>query len=142
MTREEAFGARPLRNPVIAWEVLDNGRVLLTVPLEQKPWLRLLQVVTRVPAEKKVELDEVGSDVWQWCDGEARVTDLIDRLAASHKLHRREAEVSLTQFLETLAKRRFVGLAVELDESRAEELGDLVVAPRQGSEQATEARDG
>lgn len=123
LTREEALAARPLRNPSIEWTVQENGRVLLTVPLELKPWMRLLKVVMQVPERRSVELDEVGSDVWVWCDGETTVAGLIDRLAAEHKLNQREAEVSLTQFLHTLAKRRFVGFAVELDEARAAEFG-------------------
>lgn len=129
LTRAEALSARPLRNPVITWEQQATGLVLLTVPVELKPWMRMLQAVIKVPAERKVELDELGSDVWQWVDGEATVGDLVARLGESHKLHRREAEVSLTQFLQTLAKRRFLGFALELDERRAEELGAALGRP-------------
>lgn len=129
LTREEALAARPLRNPAITWEEQDNGRVLLIVPLEQKAWLRLLRLLVRIPTEKKVELDELGSDVWRWSDGEATVDDLVARLSQKHKLHRREAETSLTQFLQTLAQRRFMGFAVKVDEERAKELGAEVAKP-------------
>ncbi len=126
LTRGEALSARPLRNPAITWDRQDDGRVLLTVPLELKPWMRLLRFAIKVPAERKVELDEVGSDVWQWFDGELTVEDLVGQLATTHKLNRREAEVSLTQFLQMLAKRRFVAFAIELDDQRAQELGSAL----------------
>jgi hypothetical protein len=145
LTRDEALGARPIRNPVITWEAQDNGKVLLTVPLELKPWMRLARVVVKVPEERQVELDEVGSDVWQWLDGEHSVDEVIGLLADRHKLNRREAEVSLTQFLQTLAKRRFVGFAVAMDEQRAEELrrqGALASQPEAEPETSGEAADG
>lgn len=126
LTRPEALAARPLRNPAIDWELQDNGLVLLTVPLELKPWMRMVRAVVHFPTERRVELDEVGSDVWQWADGQATVEELVGRMTAKHRLNAREAEVSLTQFLQTLAKRRFMAFAVELDDERAEELRPLM----------------
>ncbi|NUQ00920.1 MAG: PqqD family protein [Armatimonadetes bacterium] len=130
LSRTEALSARPLRNPVIVWEETEQGHVLLTVPLEVKPWMRLLRLVMQVPTERKVELDELGSDIWRWADGEATVESLVGQLAAAHRLNRREAEVSLTQFLQTLAKRRFLGFALELDDARAQELGASLAKDR------------
>lgn len=121
-TRDEALAARPVRNPAIAWERQDNGKVLLTVPLQLKPWMRLLKPLLQVPQSHQVELDEVGSDVWGWLDGDQSLEDLAKRLAKTHKLNAREAEVSLAQFLQTLARRRFVGfepVEVEADSSAA-----------------------
>jgi hypothetical protein len=122
VTREEALSAQPVRHPAITWEVQDSGLVLLTVPLAVKPWVRLIKFLVSVPDTRPVELDEVGSDVWQWCDGQRTVRELIAQLAAAHRLDAREAEVSLTQFLQTLARRRFVGLKLELDPGRQEAL--------------------
>ncbi|MBI5834539.1 MAG: PqqD family protein [Armatimonadetes bacterium] len=123
VSREEALGAQPVRNPAITWEVQDNGRVLLQVPMAVKPWMRLFRLLVTTPDHRMVELDEVGSDVWQWCDGEATVRDLVKRLAREHQLNPREAEVSLTQFLQTLAKRRFLGLRLTISAARGEAMG-------------------
>ena len=122
LQRSEALNAVPLRNPAIEWETQESGRVILTIPLEFKPWMKLLKVVAQIPDHKKVELDELGSNIWLWADGGATVETLVGQLADEHKLNRREAEVSLMQFLETLAKRRFMAFAVDVDEKRAEEL--------------------
>lgn len=134
VTREEALGAQPLRNPAITWEVLDSGRVLLSIPLAARPWVRLVNWLVPVPTDRKVELDEVGSDVWQWCDGERTVAELVRELARAHKLNQREAEVSLTQFLQLLAKRRFLGLKLQVDEQRKEAIAQAVAnkGPRAG----------
>lgn len=123
LTRDEALSARPVRNPVVSWERQDSGRVLLTVPLELKPWMKLAKLLVQVPTERQIELDELGSDVWCWCDGETSVEGLTARLAKAHKLNQREAEVSLTNYLQTLARRRLIGLALPLDEARAKALG-------------------
>ena len=96
--------------------------MLLTIPVEVKPWMRPVRFLVQVPEQRQVELDEVGSDVWEWCDGSATVAELTSRLAAHQKLNPREAEVSLTQFLQDLAKRRFLGLALDVDPERAAEL--------------------
>jgi len=114
------LGAQPVRNPAITWAVQDSGRVLLMVPMAVKPWMRIVKLLMTTPDHRMVELDEVGSDVWQWCDGEATVRDLVKRLAREHQLNAREAEVSLTQFLQTLAKRRFLGLRLTIDPDRGE----------------------
>lgn len=122
LQRDEALQAVPLRNPAIDWETQESGRVILTIPLQFKPWMKVLKLVAQIPDQKKVELDELGSDVWCWADGETTVETLVGKLAAEHKLNRREAEVSLLQFLQTLAKKRFMAFAVEVDPDRAEEL--------------------
>lgn len=122
-----------MRNPAIVWSEQDNGRVLLVVPLAMRPWMRLARAFMPVPTERKVELDEVGSDVWRWCDGERTVREVVRELARCHKLHQREAEVSLTQFLQTLARRRFVGLRLQVDENRKEEILSALANEEQGS---------
>jgi hypothetical protein len=50
-------------------------------------------------------LDEVGSFVWNLCDGEHPVSALVEALVERYKLGKREAEVSLTTYLKQLGKR-------------------------------------
>jgi len=121
LQRAEALQAVPLRNPAIEWEQQESGRVVLTIPLQFKPWMKVVKLLAQIPDQKKVELDELGTDVWLWADGSATVETLVGKLAAEHKLNRREAEVSLLQFLQTLAKKRFMAFAVEVDPDAAEE---------------------
>lgn len=123
LTRAEAMAARPVRNPVVQWEWQDSGRVVLTVPLELTRWMKLAKLLVQVPDQRQIELDELGSDVWSWCDGEQDVQALCRKLAEAHKLNQREAETSLTTYLQTLARRRLIGFALPLEPARAEALG-------------------
>ncbi|HAZ62422.1 MAG TPA: hypothetical protein DCZ72_02250 [Armatimonadetes bacterium] len=142
-TREEALALQPVRNPAIEWTVQDSGLVLLTVPLARRGWLKVASVLVPAPESKGVELDEVGSAIWQWCDGQTPVAELVARLTAEHRLNAREAEVSLTQFLQTLAKRRFIGLQVAPEElAAAEGEGAGEPAPGEKASGPTVAKEG
>ncbi len=123
LTRDEALAACPVRNQAIAWERQENGRVLLSIPLQFSPWMKVLKALSQLPEQRQIELDELGSDVWEWCDGATPVSELAGRLSARHKLNAREAELSLTQYLQTLARRRLLGFALALDDERAAAVG-------------------
>jgi hypothetical protein len=119
-SRKEALGAVPFRNSLIEWELRADDPpsaggeplVVLRIPRRQDRWGRLLNRFFEGPSHRQVILDELGTDVWQMCDGEMTVDGLIVALARKHKLERREVEVSLTTYLQTLARRGFIGLHV------------------------------
>jgi len=126
-SRGEVLGAVPFRNPLVEWDVVQPPEsqegesaerkkskairlVSLRVP-RRRDWLG--KIMTRVvagPAYKRVELDEIGSQVWELCDGERNVDGLTQEMVRRHKLSRLEAETSLTAFLRTLTRRGFIGL--------------------------------
>ena len=64
----------------------------------------------KLPDHKKIELDEIGSDVWEMCDGRATVEALSRAICASYRLNRRQGETSVTAYLRMLAQRRLVGV--------------------------------
>jgi hypothetical protein len=115
--RKDVLEATPFRNELIDWELQEAAEataeeplVVLRVPRRQDRWGRLLNRFFEGPSHRQVILDELGTDVWQMCDGETTVEALIRALAKKHKLERREVEVSLTTYLQTLARRGFIGL--------------------------------
>ncbi len=121
LSREHALQARPVRNPSLKWEAMDNGEVQVVLPRRRDAMGKLLSSVFYVPPSKPISLDVVGARVWQLCDGEHTVNDIAEALMEEHKLHRREAEVSLTEFLKMLGKRNMVAFVVpteylEIDE--------------------------
>lgn len=59
---------------------------------------------------KKLQLDALGTEVWDLIDGRRSVRKIIQRFAETHRLHPREAEVSVTRFLRELGKRGLIGL--------------------------------
>ncbi len=112
LRREQALQARPIRNPALKWTELDSGEVRIVLPRRKDATGKLLSVLFHIPKSRPVNLDVVGSRVWTLCDGEHTVADIAEALTDEHKLHRREAEVSLTEFLRMLGKRNMVAFVV------------------------------
>lgn len=113
LTRDDALNAIPVRNQSCRVEELDSGLVRISIPARPTLLLKVMKRLTDTPAVKKIELDEVGSFVWRHCDGRTTVRALINTLCKEFKLGYRESEVSLTQYLATLARRNLIGLALD-----------------------------
>jgi hypothetical protein len=110
LDRKGALGAVPVRNSLIEWSRDDQGLVVLRVPW-RRDWLGcFLKRLVSAPDVRSVVLDEVGSDVWELCDGEHSVDGIVRALAKKYRLNRREVELSLALYVLTLAKRGYVGL--------------------------------
>jgi len=124
LSREHALQARPVRNPALKWEALDSGEVQVVLPRRRDVMGKLLSSVFYVPQSKPISLDVVGARVWQLCDGEHTVNEIAEALMEEHKLHRREAEVSLTEFLKMLGKRNMVAFVVPTEYLEADEKAD------------------
>jgi len=126
LSREQAFQARPVRNPRLKWRINDEECVEVVVPRRKDLFGRVMGFLFFVPETRPVTLDEVGSRVWHLCDGEHTVGDIARTLAEEYKLGRREVEVSLTEYLRTLGKRGMVGFLVPKEFLDDEEAGELV----------------
>jgi hypothetical protein len=101
---------RPGRNSLLTWERRESGETILTVPQNPKvgPVTRAMAKWLQMPKERKVELDEVGGYVWELCDGHHTVEAIVQKTKQQYKMNRREAEVSVTMFLQMLHERRFI----------------------------------
>ena len=114
MTRTEAMACRPMKNMEVTEERLENDVVLLRYPVRIRPWMAA--VSKRLGADpnrssyRKLQLDVLGTEVWDLLDGRRTVGNLIERFAETHRLQHREAEVSVTRFLRELGRRGLIGL--------------------------------
>lgn len=111
LDRETSLRAVPVLNPGV--EIIDreDGGVCLRVriPRQSTGWMaRFLPPVF----ERNIQLDELGSFVVRQIDGRRTTRDIIDAFTAQYRLNRREAELSCTRFLRSLAERRAVSIAV------------------------------
>lgn len=113
MTREQALRCVPIRSNEIETYTSDSGDLIITYPVVLKPWMAKI-AGRRSQSDgsnfRKLQLDELGSEVWGMIDNEKTVQQLIDDFALKHQLHVKEAEVSITTFLRELGKRGLVGL--------------------------------
>ncbi|MCS6777851.1 MAG: PqqD family protein [Chloroherpetonaceae bacterium] len=109
--RSAVFVLRPGRNSLLKWEKRPSGDVLLTVPQNERAGFvtRTLARWMNVPPERYVELDEVGGFVWELCDGNHTIDAIVQKTSRQFKMNRREAEVSVTMFLQMLHERNFIG---------------------------------
>jgi hypothetical protein len=113
ISREKALNCKPVKNIQVNETRLETGAVMLTYPVGTRPWVAALikrfSGALQKPITKKLELDTLGSAVWDLLDGNRSVKQVIREFSKSYRLHSKEAEVSVTQFLRQLGKRGLIG---------------------------------
>ncbi|HUU55140.1 MAG TPA: PqqD family protein [Armatimonadota bacterium] len=113
VTPEQVLGSRPVRNENLSVEETEDGGLRIVARRRETWWIRVLNAVLPIPRERRIELDVVGKQVWELCDGEHTLKDMIEAFQERHKLTRMEAEWSLRNYLRDLGKRGLVGFVVE-----------------------------
>lgn len=113
LTREQSLSAIPVRNQAVEVTRDEAGLVSISIPRKKTWWVDALAKVFFVPEEKRVGLDEIGSYVWDLCDGRNNVRTIVGEFQKKYKLNRKEAELSMLNYLKILAKRRLVGLMIK-----------------------------
>ncbi|MFQ6096003.1 MAG: PqqD family protein [Candidatus Bathyarchaeia archaeon] len=116
ISRSDFFKVRPVRNPGVKWEKDDSGKIQLLIPIRQesvrkKGFSKILVRLFPKPdvKEKKVQLDKIGSFVWELCDSNRTVEEIVNSLNEEYKMIPREAEISLRIYFEQLTKRGLLG---------------------------------
>ncbi len=113
-SRKEALEYTPVKNLQISETRLESGEVIIEYPLAVRPWIAA--VARRLGGDqnrkqtKKVQLDAMGTSVWDLVDGKRSVRMIIRNFAKSHRLENREAEISVTSFLRQLGQRGLIGM--------------------------------
>jgi len=113
LTQEAYAKARPTRNSVVEEEAFEGG-IRLRAPLQTQGTglMGALAKWARMPDTKEFELETVGAFVWTLCDGQHSTEGIARRLRERFKMNRLEADTALAAFLETLARRKLIVLAV------------------------------
>ena len=114
ISRSAALDRIPLKNRQISEDRLETGEVVIGYPVTMRPLFAGLakrfggqEVQTRM---KKLQLDELGTFVWNLMDGNRSVQQLVKIFAETHRLETREAEVSVTQFMRELGRRGLIAM--------------------------------
>ena len=112
--RDDALRVIPVKSRMVTDMRLDSGEVLVTYPVAVRPWMaKVIKVLGRRPLKpmtRQLQLDLLGTVVWDLLDGQRSVQMLIERFAAEYQLQNREAEISVTQFLRELGRRGIIGM--------------------------------
>lgn len=114
ISRAEALDRIPVKNRQISENQLESGEIVICYPVTMRPFFAGLakrfggqEVQTQM---KKLQLDELGTSVWNLMDGNRSVRQLVNMFAETHQLETREAEVSVTQFVRELGRRGLIAM--------------------------------
>jgi hypothetical protein len=114
ISRAEALDRIPVKSIQITEARLETDEIVISYPVTMRPFFAGLvkrfggpEVQVRM---KKLQLDELGTSVWDMIDGKFSVRKLVERFAKTHQLEAREAEVAVTQFIRELGRRGLIGL--------------------------------
>lgn len=115
VTAADFLGAVPHVNEAIETERTPDGQALVLVPI-RRPRFIVPPISWIIPfsSRRRIQLDKLGAAVLELCDGRRTVERIIETFAADRKLTYREAQLPVTQFLQSLAQRgviAIVGLA-------------------------------
>lgn len=110
--REAMFNSKPVRNDRLEWEKNETGEVVVTLKRDTSWKVRALSKLFWIPDKKTMVLDQIGTQVWEMCDGRTTVEAMIRRLSQSHKLNLKEAEISLVAYLKKLGEKGLLGFVV------------------------------
>lgn len=101
--------AVPHRNHSMEIQRRDHGGCLVSVPLKRPGYLvPPLSWILPFSSHRRVELDSLGAQVLDLCDGKNTVETVIEKFAVTHKLSFRESQLAVTQFLRQLTQRGLV----------------------------------
>ncbi len=113
LDRQQALACTPIRNPEVE-EIETPDGILLRYPVEIKPWFQ--SIFKRLSNRdsniviRRLELDALGSSVWQMVDGKQTVADITEQFRKTHQLGTREAELAVTGFLKDLGSRSLIAM--------------------------------
>ncbi|MGC9454142.1 MAG: PqqD family protein [Phycisphaerae bacterium] len=108
---EQVLAAVPYRNEAMELHHRRDGTALASIPLRKPRWLvPPLSWVIPFSSHRRVELDTAGVAVLDLCDGSRNVESIIEKFAADHKLSFREAQLSVTKFLQQLTQRGVIAV--------------------------------
>lgn len=117
LSRHRALDCVPVKNPHCTERENEGGELCLTYPVQVKPWFQSVfkKMANRHSdiIDRKLQLDALGSSVWEMIDGQRTVREIVTAFQTAHQLNRREAEVSVSSFLRELGRRGLVAMRDE-----------------------------
>jgi len=91
----------------------NRTELTLTVAMKRPNYLiPPISWIVRPPKTKQIELDALGGQLWEWCDGQRTVEDVIELFAQKYNLTFHEGRVSVTSYLKELLKRGALAVAI------------------------------
>lgn len=99
--REDQLAARPVRSGA----AITDGSVV-KIPIDRFGPFKMPRGATR-----KFELDAIGLIVWESCDGNTTLRQIIQRVAQDRNVKPADAESATLKFMQMLASRKLIELS-------------------------------
>lgn len=109
-SKAESLCAVPIPLPGIQVTLTDQGLIRISHPATLKPWLARLLPFSAPLAMRTLELDAMGTFVWNRIDGTASAGDLARQFAEHYSCLPAEAEQAVAMFIRQLGQRGILGL--------------------------------
>jgi hypothetical protein len=112
LSRHQMLDSVPHLNPAVRITELDTGRAMVVYEKGGNGAVRLLRILFAVPETSELLLDEAGTKIVRQVDGKATIAELIAYAAGEFRLSRKESEVAVLKYMDTLGRRGLVGFEV------------------------------
>lgn len=106
------LAAVPHRNQSL--KVLEAGaeHMQFEIPGRRPKWLvPPITWVVKPKLTRTILLDRFGVNLWQWCDGDHTVEEIVDKFAQEFHCTFHEARVAVTGFMRSLVQRGILAIA-------------------------------
>lgn len=104
--------AYPIRNDV-KWQK-ENGVVIITFKKNFTRFERFLSKYLKGPEDIRLRLDECGTRIWELCDGNHAIKDILLMMDKEFKEKIEPVDKRVSGFLEILLKRGLISLKKEV----------------------------
>lgn len=110
LNKTAALEAIPVVNPTVQINRTSQDLIRITYSFRMNSWLTRLLPTQMTKGYRTLELDALGTFVWEQIDGNRSVLDIAAKLEDKFKLHRQEVEQSLASFLRELGTREIIAI--------------------------------
>lgn len=105
--KDNLLDYRPIRNPEIQWRKLPNKHI--EIDLVNKGFFHVMtQKLMKKPKVSKIELEEIGSFIWQAMDGKKTVYELSEELEKEFGETVQPTLNRLVEYLKVLYSNHFI----------------------------------
>ncbi len=108
--RRQSLDGIPILNEHISCENDKTGRLVVNIKLQRGNGL--LARFQPPVLERNVKLDEIGGFVFKLIDNQRSTLEIIELFLAKYRVNRREATLSVVDFLKSLVKKGVVSIAI------------------------------
>lgn len=108
--RRQSLDGIPVLNEHVSCENDQTGRLVINIKLKRgNGFLARFQPPV---LERNVKLDEIGGFVFKLIDNQRSTLEIIELFLEKYRVNRREATLSVVDFLKSLVKRGAVSIAI------------------------------